>query len=142
MKNEKMVSPAVSMTASFLADLMDNTIECLNQELYRNSHKSDSNLVHIYRDEITMCEGIIAQIPNNLYLVSQDHISGMETYDSYVAVAPTVEAAVELGPKGDMPYKSKEHLHDWAQKDKVEAKFIGTSTLIKAQVLCASFHAG
>ena len=63
MKDENNISDSTLtlIPKKFLADLMDNTIECLNQELQQFPHRSEGSLANIYRAEIAKCEEILKQ---------------------------------------------------------------------------------
>ena len=95
-----------------------------------------------------------------IYLVSQNIVSGYDTYDSFVAVAESEEDARSMHPSefvthikdgkwmgtytegGEYEYYSL----DWPQYDKVseiQVKYIGeASNDMKIGVVCASFNAG
>lgn len=80
-----------------------------------------------------------------LWLVSQTHNGGYDTYDCAVVLADTEKEAKEVGVGGYGPYGT------WAAPEHVTAKYIGEaveglkgelSTGDGDSIICASFNAG
>jgi len=95
-----------------------------------------------------------------LYLISQDVVSGYDTYDSAVVAAKNEQAARETHPsqfvthyrdgrwKGTLAYSGEEYDQDhqsgWVSFkniDNVKVEYLGL-TKKPAGVICASFNAG
>ena len=86
-----------------------------------------------------------------LYHLTQETVTGYDTYSDCVVVAPSREAAQQIHPNF-----SKSKLADaiklnhpwiyfaWPQPDQVTVTYIGEAAthLIEGTVICASFHAG
>lgn len=85
----------------------------------------------------------------NLYLISQDHNSGWDTYDSAVVAANTYEEARHIHPSyfvEDKQWWENDNTrnHDsWTHPNKVTVELIGTTNnYSKPTVILASFNAG
>ena len=69
----------------------------------------------------------------NLYFISQNVNSGLDTYDSAVVAAETPEEAQRIEPAG----------HGWATSDNVEVELIGKAVEgMTKGVIIASYNAG
>lgn len=77
----------------------------------------------------------------NLYLISQSHNRGYDTYDSAVVVAENENIAKQMHPRSGEP--SMFDRKDWADPEYVEVEYLGKADNIsERKVICASFNAG
>lgn len=89
---------------------------------------------------------------NYIYLVKRISEGGYDTFDSFVCIAPSEEAARLTHPKGTDEYKWSGDAweddggyrdHTWEDITKVTAQLLGKASKDwKPGVVCASFHAG
>jgi hypothetical protein len=80
-----------------------------------------------------------------VYLVSQDIVTGWDTYDSFICTAQDEEEARNLYPGGGTLLELPCFYHDWPgqdQKSSIRVVQIGISFVQDTQVVCASFNAG
>ena len=78
----------------------------------------------------------------NLYLISQDVISGYNAYDSAVVAAVSEDAARSIHP-GEYAWDGKATMYGtWCAKEDVTVRLIGTAADNVSGVVCASFCAG
>lgn len=76
-----------------------------------------------------------------LFLLSQDKVSGYDTFDSAVVVASTPEAAVHIHPSGD----TSRWDDTWCKPEHVSAAYLGPCEdpdFEIGDVVIASFNAG
>ena len=79
-----------------------------------------------------------------LYLLSQDHNTDYDSYDSCVVVASSIEEARAIRPGGSTPQPG-ELDYTWCSPDGVKVQELGVvtdETLKAGFVVCASFNAG
>ena len=76
----------------------------------------------------------------NIYLLTNNVVTGYDTYDSCVVVAKDEESARLIHPSG---YDYDYDYVDWCKPEEVEVKLIGTTeTEEEGTVIIASFNAG
>jgi hypothetical protein len=78
-----------------------------------------------------------------LFLISQEHNTGYDTYDSAVVVAPDEETAKQIHP-GDIESPNYNLLGAWcSDPEYVTAQYLGEAAEgIEQGVVCASYNAG
>jgi len=78
-----------------------------------------------------------------LWLLSQDHYLGMDSYDSIVVAAKNEAAAKQILPHENMKW-GRNSGDSWAESpEQVTAELIGTAVRgTQAGVIITSFHAG
>lgn len=80
----------------------------------------------------------------HLWLLEQDHVSGYDTYDSCVVVAPSEETARAMLPSGyaydpeDPDYMGS----SWCAPEHIKVTYLGPASADAPGVVCASFNAG
>jgi hypothetical protein len=80
-----------------------------------------------------------------LYLLSQDHISGYDTYDSCVVCAKNAEEAKKIHPNGKLLSEQNGFQNSWTlDESKIQVDEIGVANknVKRGEVICASFNAG
>lgn len=85
----------------------------------------------------------------NIYLLTQDLVTGYDTYDSMIVAAESEEEAVKIHPDYDLDlerFKAVKDYPTWPSYndiDKIIVIFIGVAAEnIKKGVILASFNAG
>ena len=81
----------------------------------------------------------------NLYLLSQAHNGGHDTYDSCVVCAASEAEARLIHPQEQqaVDYDRAWDLYDWVQPDQVTVMLVGVAdAAIPTGVVCASYNAG
>ena len=80
----------------------------------------------------------------NVYLLTQNKVTGYDTYDSMVVVAATEEAARKMDPRGGNVFTNDWICEAWPNNsDDVVCLFVGVADdSMSSGVLCASFNAG
>jgi hypothetical protein len=78
-----------------------------------------------------------------IYLISQCHDDGYDTYDSAVVVADTEEEAKLTHPSRGQDWDGKNiPCSGWCDSKYVEVKLIGQTDTQGKGVICSSFNAG
>lgn len=77
-----------------------------------------------------------------LYLISQDEVSGFNTYDSAVVRADSPVNAATIHPSGNNDLWGETGWTSWCKRPgSVKVELIGTARLnTKPGVVCASYH--
>jgi hypothetical protein len=82
----------------------------------------------------------------NIYLLTQNTVTGYDTYDSCVVVAVSAAKAKLIHPSeyhGNWDGKQDGVYDSWCDADKVTATLIGkASSNVKAGLILSSFNAG
>ena len=76
----------------------------------------------------------------NLYLLTQDEVTGYDTYDSVVVAAESEEEAKGIHPCAILGWRSS---GDWCKIEDVQVELIGEAKKgTQSGVILASFNAG
>jgi hypothetical protein len=79
-----------------------------------------------------------------IYYLSQDSVTGYDTYSDCVVIAESESDAKTISPTGHEMDGSNEYYLEWPKSvDEIECEEIGTANENqKRGVVCSSFHAG
>jgi hypothetical protein len=83
----------------------------------------------------------------NIYHLSQELVTGYDTYSDCVVIAETRESAQLMHPSGrPLTNSGREPCYsDWPKArdaSSIEVTYLGPSHETEARVVCSSFHAG
>ena len=79
-----------------------------------------------------------------LFLITQEHNKGYDSYDSAVVAAPDEKTARQMHPRSGQPVKNWKKESEWCNSPKhVTVRYLGKAINgVELGVVCASFNAG